>query len=142
MDERRFDELTKTLVAGTPSRREALRRVMGGALAAVFGGVVLEEGAAQDVGTEAFNLTCRGNNPPNTFCRGARPGNCGRAASGCVCAEEKRGEAVCVEQPSGECPNRRNSCRRSTDCGSGEVCIRVTACGCNRPGKCARKCPR
>jgi hypothetical protein len=142
MDESRFDELTKVLGAATPSRREALRRLMGGALAAVFGGLALEEVAAQDFGTEAYDLTCRGNNRPDTYCKGARPGDCGLQADGCVCAEEKRGKAVCVEQPPGGCPGRRDDCKRSSDCRSGELCIRVSACGCKRSGMCARACPR
>src|SRR5215211_6241488 len=52
MDERRFDELTQALVAAKPSRREALRRLAGGALATVFGGVAFEGASAQRVGIE------------------------------------------------------------------------------------------
>jgi hypothetical protein len=53
MDERRFDELTKALVGAKPSRREALRRLAGSALATVFGSVVLEGASAQRVGIAA-----------------------------------------------------------------------------------------
>ena len=59
MDDRRFDALTKALAAAKPSRREALRRLAGGALATVLGGIALEEASAQTVGTEAFNLVCK-----------------------------------------------------------------------------------
>src|SRR5919112_5185513 len=52
MDERRFDVLTKALVAAKPSRREALRRLASGALATIFGGVALE-GASAQFGIEA-----------------------------------------------------------------------------------------
>jgi hypothetical protein len=140
MDERRFDALTKALVAAKPSRREALRRLAGGTLATVFGGLALEEASAQ-FGTQAFNLTCRGDNPPETYCKGGRPGDCGREADGCVCAQEKRGKAVCVEQPVDDCPTRNEACRRTSDCGSGELCIRVSACDCRHSGMCARECP-
>ena len=142
MDERRFDELTKSLVAAKPSRREALRRLAGGALATVFGGLALEEATAQGVGTQAYNLTCRGTNPPEVYCKGGRPGDCGRPETGCVCAKEKRtGDAVCVVQPAGGCPTNRNNCRESRDCGSGEVCINLSGCCTDRRGKCAKKCP-
>jgi hypothetical protein len=143
MDGPRFDALTKSLVAAKPSRREALRRLAGGAVAAVFGVHALEGASAQDVGTEAFNLTCRGTNPPNIYCQGGNPGDCGRPGSGCVCGKEKRtGDAVCVEQPQGGCPAPRNSCQRSSDCGQGEACIKLKGCcGNNNRGKCVNKCP-
>ena len=80
MDERRFDELTKSLVAATPSRREALRRLAGGALATVFGGLALEEASAQRVGTEARTCgqVCGKDEPCNAGLR------CGADSEECV----------------------------------------------------------
>jgi hypothetical protein len=97
MDQRRFDELTKALVAAKPSRREALRRLAGGALATVFGGLALEEASAQ-FGTEAFDLTCE-QTGTKFYCSNA-PANevttCKSQASGCVCAERREGGVVCA----------------------------------------------
>ncbi len=144
MDDRRFDELTKALVAAKPSRREALRRLAGGALAAVFGGLTLE-GAAAQVGTEAFNLACK-QEGAEFFCTEGTPANevttCKSADSGYLCARKKGGGAVCVKQPSTGCPSRRNKCGDAGDCASGETCILVSSCcgGSNR-GKCVEKCP-
>ena len=144
MDDRRFDALTKALAAANPSRREALRRLAGGALATVFGGVALE-GASAQVGTEAFNLVCR-QEGAKFFCTEGTPANevttCKSLASGCVCARKKGGGQVCVQQPSTGCPTRRNKCRDAGDCDSGETCILVSGCcdGSNR-GKCVQKCP-
>jgi hypothetical protein len=145
MDDRRFDALTKALAATKPSRREALRRLAGGALATVFGGVALEEVSAQDVGIEAYNLVCK-QEGAKFFCTEGTPANevttCKSLASGCVCARKKGGGQVCVQQPSTGCPTKRNKCRDAGDCDSGETCILVSGCcdGSNR-GKCVQKCP-
>jgi len=141
MDGPRFDELTKTLVAATPSRREALRRFMGGTLAAVVGGVALEEAGAQ-VGTEAFNLTCK-QSGAKFYCQ-ADANDVTECKSGaCLCAEKRDGGGVCIKEPAGGCPTRKNKCNDSGDCGSGKVCIKVSQCCPNHPGrgKCVRKCP-
>ena len=80
MDERRFDELTKSLVAAKPSRREALRRLAGGALATVFGGLALEGVSAQGVGTEA--RTCGQNCDKDSQCNAGL--RCGEGSEECV----------------------------------------------------------
>jgi hypothetical protein len=150
MDEQRFDELTKALVAAKPSRREALRRLAGGALAAVFGGVALEEVSAQDVGTEA--LTC------GQFCRSDAECNaglqCGDASERCVaipdsrkrcnsngdCTQEfetcnSRDRCVNTVAPS-DCPD----CRAHGDCAAGERCDngRCIEAECTRDRQCRR----
>jgi hypothetical protein len=145
MDEQRFDALTKALVAAKPSRREALRRLAGGALATVFGGVSLEAASAK-FGTEAFNETCVGQS--NTLCKGATPGQCGRPNDGCICALPKDPDngPQCVQQPDRvRCPSRRTDCRENRDCETGESCILVSdcpRCAGNSRGFCAKKCPR
>jgi hypothetical protein len=138
MDERRFDELTKALVAAKPSRREALRRLAGGALATVFGGLALEEASAQ-VGTEA--LTC------GQFCRSDGDCNaglrCGAASEECFAISSSRtrcnGNADCprnyetCNRNKDRCVNTLagrdcDECRRDGDCPSGQ--------NCNNRGRC------
>ena len=145
MDDRRFDALTKALVAAKPSRREALRR-LAGALATVFGGLAVEDASAQDFGAEAFDLTCQ-QTGVEFYCTEGTPANevttCKSADSGCLCALKKGGGVACVKQPSTGCPTKKNKCRKSGDCGSGETCILVSDCCPNNPnrGKCVKRCP-
>jgi hypothetical protein len=144
MDGPRFDNLTKSLVAATPSRREALRRLVGGAVAAVFGGAVLNEAGAQ-VGTEAYDLTCKQDGTRYYCLAGTTPGNLStcRSDEGCICARRKGGGGVCIKEPSTGCPTKRNKCRRGTDCTNTQACIVVPECCPNSPtrGKCVEKCP-
>ena len=138
VDGRRFDDLTKNLVAATPSRRGVLRGLVGGALAAVFGGVTLERAMAQEVGTEATDLICENQ---TVLCNAARRPAfvCG---TGCACARQTNGDKRCV-QAQISC-REQPRCRRNRDCGRGEVCIEVE--GCTDPecqkgrGRCAQRC--
>jgi hypothetical protein len=140
MDERRFDELTRALVAATPSRRETLRRLTGGALAAIFGGLALDQASAGQVGTEAYDSTCEGQ---STICfGGSNAGACGLSGTDCVCAKSKERDKGrrCVEQVA-NCRQAR-TCKRDRNCRKGEVCIRMKGCtGCPN-GVCAEKCPK
>jgi hypothetical protein len=141
MDERRFDELTKALVAAKPSRREALRRLAGGALATVFAGLALEEASAQ-IGTEAFDATCE-QPGTNFFCFSDAPGSPCKGGE-CVCARRKEGGRVCVVEPAtNTCPTRRTDCNDRRDCDAGHACILVPKC-CedSRRGRCVKRCPR
>src|SRR5918994_6657534 len=107
MDERRFDELTKALVAAKPSRREALRRLAGGALATVFGGLALEGAAAQDVGTEA--LTC------GQFCQGDECNaglRCGAASDRCIAIPDSKDRC----NSNGDCTRNFETCNRNNRC--------------------------
>lgn len=140
MDERRFDELTKALVTAKPSRREALRRLAGGALATVFGGLALE-GASAEVDAEAYNLTCQ-QNDAKFYCKAEANDVTPCKSGACLCAKKKGGGGVCIQEPSGGCPTKRNKCRDAGDCGSGETCIVVSGCCGNNRGKCVTKCPR
>jgi hypothetical protein len=124
MDDRRFDELTKALVAAKPSRREALRRLAGGALATVFGGLALEEASAQ-VGIEA--RTCL------QFCNKNRPCNAGLH---CGAASEQ-----CFAIPSSKerCSGNGDCNRNYETCSSRNRCINTLAGGCRecrRDGDC------
>jgi hypothetical protein len=107
MDERRFDELTKALVAPKPSRREALRRLAGGVLATVFGGLALEEASAQ-VGIEA--RTC------NQFCRGDAECNaglqCGAVSEQCFAIPDSRTRC----DGNGDCSRNFETCNRNNRC--------------------------
>jgi len=131
MDERRFDALTKALVAARPSRREALRRLAGGALATVFGGLALKEASAQ-VGIEA--RTC------GQFCGGSGDCNaglhCGAASGRCVAIPSSKSRC----NGNGDCPRNYETCnsrgrcintladceecRANGDCAAGQRCRR------------------
>jgi hypothetical protein len=114
MDERRFDELTKALVAAKPSRREALRRLAGGALATVFGGLALEEATAQ-VQTEA--RTC------GQVCDKNKPCNVGLR-----CGQES-GECIAIPSTKDRCSND-SDCNRIEECNSKDKCVNTFAGGC------------
>ena len=143
MDGSRFDDLARSLVAGTTSRRETARRLAGGALTAALGGLALDDAVAQEVGTEAYDLECRQSgvrffcfeDGPATRCKG----------SSCLCAKSRQDGKpnVCIVSPPGGCPKKQEKCRRHKDCGSGEVCVRVSTCCSRHPGrgKCVKRCP-
>ena len=107
MDDRRFDELTKALVATRPSRRETLRRLTGGALAAVFGGLAIE-GASAQFGTEA--RMC------GQFCRRDTDCNaglqCGEASEECFAIPDSKDRC----SGNGECVKRYETCNRNDRC--------------------------
>ena len=99
--------MTKALVTAKPSRREALRRLAGGALATVFGGVALEEASAQ-VGIEA--KTCGQGCNVDTDCNAGL--QCGAASLECFAI-----------------PNSKDNCNNNGDCSSRHET-------CNNNGKC------
>lgn len=107
MDDRRFDELTKALVAAKPSRREALRRLAGGALATVFGGLALEEASAQ-VGIEARTCgqVCRRDADCNFGLR------CGAASEECFALPSSRTRCT----GNSDCPRRYETCNANDRC--------------------------
>lgn len=143
MDGSRFDDLARSLVAGTTSRRETVRRLAGGAVAAALGGRALEDAVAQEVGTEAYDLECR-QSGVKFFCFGEGPST--RCKGGdCLCAKSRQDGKpnVCIVSPPGGCPSRKEKCRRHKDCKSGEVCVRVSTCCQKHPGRgmCVKRCP-
>ena len=107
MDERRFDALTKALVAAKPSRREALRRLAGGALATVFGGVALE-GASAQVGIEA--KTCGQVCTAHTDCNAGL--RCGEASDRCVAIPDSKDPC----DSNGDCDLNYETCNRNEKC--------------------------
>jgi hypothetical protein len=162
MDERRFDELTKALVAAKPSRRVALRRLAGGALATVFGSVALKGAAARRVGIEAKSCgqVCDINSDcnvglqwgeaslecfaiPDTRGKCDNNGDCGSRNETC-----NNGKCVNTVAPSGckEC-KKNNDCEESgTTCSNGSCikseCTQSSDCGKNKKcknGKCVKK---
>ena len=108
MDERRFDELTKALVAAKPSRRVALRRLAGGALVTVFGGLALEGASAQRVGIEA--RTCGQGCSSNGQCNACL--QCGAGSEECVAKPDS--EDPCTGN--GDCPENYETCNNSGKC--------------------------
>jgi len=139
VDERRFDALART--AGAARSR---RTILGAIAAAIGAGAtgVARDAAAQGVGAEAYDLTCR-QTGVQLYCQ-ADAGAVTTCGNGCVCAGlRKGGGKKCVQEPATGCPRRTSRCRANKDCGSGEVCIRVSDCCPAHPawGKCVAKCP-
>jgi hypothetical protein len=159
MDERRFDALTKALVAAKPSRREALRRLAGGALATVFGSLALKGASAQDFGIAA--RTCgQGCNDDNECNAGLR---CATGSDKCLAipdSEEKcTGNGDCpldyeTCNNNGKCVNTVGNCKecgKNGDCETGRICSNGSCikeckdnsdCGKNKKcknGKCVKK---
>jgi hypothetical protein len=140
MDGQRFDDLTKALAGTTPSRRGVLRGLAGGAFAAVFGGTAF--GAAAQVGTTEFDLTCR-QQGVKFYCNDPAPvTECGPGNLGCRCARGRESGRFCIEQPTGGCPSKSERCRQNSDCRSNEVCVSIRDCCPDNPGrgKCVRRC--
>ena len=151
MDERRFDALTKALVGAKPSRREALRRLAGGALATVFGGVALE-GASAQVGTEA--RTCGQRCDLDSQCNAGL--QCGAASEECFAIPNSRdncsGNGDCTRNfetcnNNGRCvntvaPSDCDECSRNGDCEeAGRVCSngRCIVAECTDNSDCSRR---
>jgi hypothetical protein len=158
MDERRFDELTKALSAAKPSRREAIRRLAGGALATIFGGVAFE-GASAQFSTEA--RTCGQGCSSNAQCNAGL--QCGAGSGECVAkpdSEEKcTGNGDCpldyeTCNNNGKCVNTVGNCKecgKNGDCETGRICSNGSCikeckdnsdCGKNKKcknGKCVKK---
>jgi len=133
LDEQRFDALTKVLGAAKPSRREALRRLAGGALAAVFGGLALEGASARRVGIEA--RTCGQRCDLDTQCNAGL--QCGAATGRCFAIPDSRetctGNGDCIENyetcnNNGRCintvaPSDCDECEKTGDCeGTNKIC--------------------
>jgi hypothetical protein len=126
MDERRFDALTKALVAAKPSRREALRRLAGGALATVFGGLALEEASAQvGIKLRTCGQPCNTDNQCNAGLR------CGTASGECFAIASSKDRCT----GNGECSKNFETCNQNKD-----RCINALAgrdCDeCRRNGDC------
>jgi hypothetical protein len=130
MDDRRFDALTKALVTAKPSRRVALRRLAGGALATVLGSLTLKGASAQRVGTEA--RTCgQGCNDDNECNAGLR---CATGSDKCLAIPNSgrncTGNGDCpldyeTCNNNGKCVNTVadcDECRENGDCDGTDVC--------------------
>jgi hypothetical protein len=112
MDERRFDELTKALSTAKPSRREAIRRLAGGAVATVFGGVALERASAQ-VSIEA--KTC------GQVC--AVDGDCN---AGLRCGETSE-ECFAITDSKQTCDNNGDCTKNFETCNNNDKCVNTVA---------------
>lgn len=105
MDDRRFDELARTLASVGTSRRQTLKALAGSAVAGALALLGADRAAAQSVGPAA----CESN--------GARCGEkdqpqCGRCCSGCT-SRQNNGQQRC------SCCTERKTCRRDDQCCSG-----------------------
>jgi Cys-rich repeat protein len=125
MDERRFDQLTKSLVATKPSRREALRRFAGGALATVFGSLALE-GASAQVGIEA--KTCGQVCTDDGQCNAGL--QCGAASEECFAIPDTRDNC----DNNGDCTSTFETCSDNGKCVN---TVAPSGCDeCDRNGDC------
>jgi hypothetical protein len=108
MDDRRFDALTKALVAAKPSRRVALRRLAGGTLATVFGGVSLKGASARRVGIEAKTCgqVCDVDGDCNAGLR------CGTASDECFAILDSRDDC----DNNGDCSSHNETCSDNGKC--------------------------
>jgi hypothetical protein len=132
-----FDEMTRALTVG-PSRRQALRLMAGGALAALFGwGVGVDEAEAVEVART--DQSCVGKPAiSNTVCPRFR--RC-RGKNFCTCARTVGGDKKCIDLRSAHCPTI-DECDGDRDCPSGAVCVKTGACCGNEPrNACFRQCP-
>jgi hypothetical protein len=123
MDDRRFDELTKALVTAKPSRRDALRRLAGGALATVFGGFALEEVSAQvSIELKTCGQTCNDDTECNAGLR------CGTVSDECFAIPDSRDP----------CDNNSDCSADYETCNSNDRCVNTVAdCReCRRDGDC------
>jgi hypothetical protein len=133
-----FDEMTRALTMEPPSRRQALRILAGGALAAVFGwGVGVDEAAAQDRRTDR---SCGGKPAISNKRCPRRISRC-RGKAFCTCARAVGGDKKCVDLRTAHCPNV-DECDGNSDCPAGAVCVKVGGCCRNRRrNACWRQCP-
>lgn len=132
-----FDELSRTLTFGPPSRRQALRLLAGGTLAAVFGwGAGADEAAA--IEARRTDGSCAGEAAiSNTVCPRIR--TCRRGF--CACARTVGGDKKCVDLRYAHCPSV-DECDGDRDCPASAVCVKVGACcGNTRRNACWRQCP-
>ena len=123
MDERRFDALTKSLVAAKPSRREALRRLAGGALATVFGGLAIEEASAQ---FQAAARTCGQRCNADDECNAGL--QCGAASEECLAIPSSKDNC----SGNGDCTRNYETCNNNGRCintvGACDECFRSGDC--------------
>ena len=132
-----FDEMAKAFTAG-PSRRQALRLLAGGTLAALFGwGVGVDEAGALEA--RRTDGSCR-RKPAisNTLCPRFR--QC-RGRPFCTCARTVGGDKKCIDLRTAHC-HTVDECDGDRDCPASAVCVKVGACcGNTRRQACWRQCP-
>ena len=111
MDDRRFDDLARTLATGPASRRGMFRLLGGGALAGLFAALRTEEAAAA---CRLVDQTCSRTNPDKQCCDGAE---CVRAEDGALRCRCKRGRKDC--KGNGRCQtNILTDVENCGDCGT------------------------
>jgi hypothetical protein len=119
----RFDRWAMS-IAGATSRREALRRMGRGLLAALL--------APMAVGKARAGHIC--NNPG--IC-GTFQGCNGQNESVCLCGTTTEGVGVCVQD---SLCTQVSACTTSQDCPSGQVCVIHTCCTAPQPRICLALC--
>jgi hypothetical protein len=118
-----FDELAKGVASGTISRSLALKMLVGGGLAALFGW-----GVGTDEAEAAVARVCRDKQAiSDKKCPAGSAVDCSPTNDRCECTKTVNGDTRCVDYTDTQCP-RRDECDRNRDCRRGEVCARVGAC--------------
>ena len=124
MDDRRFDNLVKTMAERGASRRGVAR----GALGAAVAGITILRG-----GDEAAAAVCAGEDQ----CDGTGSPTCG-GSKGCRCYARVGGGKVCGRERSIDCDRK---CRRDRNCPKGYVCSSGGPACCGRDNRfCVKKC--
>lgn len=144
MDEQRFDDLTRTLVTGSASRRRVLRGLLATGGAGVASLVGLNGRFGVDTAEAGHHQTCKKAQPTDFMSKQAcvqLP--CGPSDKECVCAQTLGHRPFCVqgfkvEERSKDCPTK-NECGGRRPCPNDFVCAKTTACC---PGNNYRKCLR
>jgi hypothetical protein len=135
-----FDEFTRALtMMEPPSRRQALRLLAGGALAALFGwGVGVDEAGA--VETRRTDQSCAGKRVVSNRRCPRRLSRCGGRRF-CTCARTVGGDKKCVDLRFVHCPTV-DECDGDSDCPASAVCVKAGACcGNTRRQACIPQCP-
>jgi hypothetical protein len=117
-----FDTLTKGVARGTLSRAQALKMVVGVALAALVGGSVTSEEAEAETDQVCQNKAVINNRQcPDS---GA---NCSPTNSRCRCTKSVNGDIRCADFSRSGCPET-DECDRNRDCAPGEICAKLGGC--------------
>jgi hypothetical protein len=146
-----IDSMARVLASGV-SRREALRRLMGGAAGVALALSLGDEAEAKkkDPKTKACKQLCAtagGKKAKKKCVKACKKSACSsnlcagglqQCGATCACGGTVEGASVCVEVAGATCENSP-PCVSSDDCADGRVCIRGATC-CEGQGICLARC--
>ena len=145
MDGQRFDDITRAMVAGTPSRRRVLRGLLAGGagLAALGGAGHVDPTAAID--QPRYCQRVYNQNPEAIVSKNACGANFCGGRTDCFCVQTVGHTPRCLTafDPNAgqrDCP-ATDECSERRPCPNGRFCAKVEGC-CGQPYKvCLRPCP-